>query len=257
MGESKRERDIMKLLPVLETLQEESGLRQSEIRDATDYSKSTTHRRLKKATKMGLVTKSDGVYHLSELGELATKKASEYVSAVNRAYDLREFVRTVNDADLDITQVSDAKVTRSSVANPVAPLVRLAEVTVNASEVRVVTNSIAPESFEVGRAEIRDGSLEVEMVVDRRTVESIRGSNWFGEELERDLRTGNFDLWVHEDDVPYQIGVMDDKLCLGAEDENRMPVAMLETGDENAVEWGMQKFESYRDDAERIEPSDV
>jgi len=257
MGESKRERDIIKLLPVLNTLRGEGGLRQSEIRDATDYSKSTTHRRIKKAVEMGLVFRNDGVYHLSELGERVSEKASGYVSAVDRAYELREFVKTVSDADIDITEVSDAEVTRSSSANPVAPLVRLAEVTVNASEVRVVTNSIAPESFEVGREEIRDGSLEVEMVVDRRTVESIRGSDWFGEELERDLRTGNFDLWVHEEDVPYQIGVMDDKLCLGAEDENRMPVAMLETRDEDAVEWGLRKFESYREDAERIEPSDV
>lgn len=257
MGKPKRGRDIIKLLPVLTILREQAGLRQSEIRDATDYSKSTTHRRIKKAVEMDLVTKEDGRYRLSELGEEVSEKASGYVSAVDRAYDRREFVKTVSDADLDITEVSDAEVTRASSANPVAPLVRLAEVTVNASEVRVLTNSIAPESFEVGREEIRDGSLEVEMVVDRRTIESIRGSDWFGEELELDLRTGNFDLWVHEEDVPYQIGVMDDKLCLGAEDENRMPIAMLETREENAVEWGERKFESYREDAELLTPSDI
>jgi predicted transcriptional regulator len=257
MRKTERGRDVIKLLPVLNTLRGEAGLRQSEIRDATDYSKSTTHRRTKKAVEMGLVSKNDGVYHLSELGERVSEKASEYVSAVDRAYDLREFVRTVNDADLDITEVSDAEVTRASSANPVAPLVRLAEVTVNASEVCVLTNSIAPESFEVGRERIRDGRSEVEMVVDRRTINSIRGSDWFGDELRRDLRTGNFDLGVHDEDVPYQIGVMDDRLCLGAEDENRMPVAMLETTDEDAVGWGKRKFESYREDAERIEPSDV
>jgi predicted transcriptional regulator len=94
-------------------------------------------------------------------------------------------------------------------------------------------------------------------VVDGRTIESIRGSEWFGEELEKDLRTGNFDLWVHDDPVPHQIGLMDGRLCLGAEDENRMPVAVLETEDEKAVGWARECFRRYRRRSDRLESTDV
>jgi predicted transcriptional regulator len=130
-------------------------------------------------------------------------------------------------------------------------------VTAEASEVRVLTNSVAPESFKVGREKMRRGEQEVEMVVDGRTMESIRGNDWFGEEARHDLRSGSLRLWVHEEDIPYQMGILDDRLCLGAEDEDRMPVAMLETENEDAVEWGERTFEEYRERSRRLEASDV
>jgi predicted transcriptional regulator len=92
------------------------------------------------------------------------------------------------------------------------------------------------------------------MVVDRRTVESISDSEWFGEELNKDLCTGNFDLWVHEQPVPYQIGVMDGRLCLGAENDDRMPVAMLETENKEAIEWAERVHSKYKDRSKKLEP---
>jgi predicted transcriptional regulator len=95
------------------------------------------------------------------------------------------------------------------------------------------------------------------MVVDRRTVESIVDSEWFGEELKKDLRTGNFDMWVHEEPVPHQIGVMDERLCLGAEDDDRMPVAVLETDNEEAVRWAKRVFGRYKDRSTRVTHADI
>jgi predicted transcriptional regulator len=36
-----------------------------------------------------------------------------------------------------------------------------------------------------------------------------------------------------------------------------MPVAMLETENEDAVEWAERTFEEYRERSRRLEPSDI
>lgn len=249
---------FVKLSPFLSELREsEEPLRQTELRERIDKSKSTTHRSVRKLEEIGVVRKQGAGYELTEFGVIVAEKTSAYVSEIETAERYGEFLDIVGETDLRLEDIKDAEVTRASRHNPVAPLVRLAEVTVDAEEVRVLTNSIAPESFDIGRKGIRGGEKTVEMVVDRRTIESIRGSEWFGEELEKDLNTGNFDLWVHEEPVPFQIGVMDGRLCLGAEDEDRMPVAMLETENEDAVGWAKEVLERYRNGSDRLEGSEI
>jgi predicted transcriptional regulator len=250
--------NAVRLSSSLRVLQEsDRPLRQSEIRERIGRSKSTMHRRVRRMEETGLISKAESGYRLTDLGEAVAKRTTRYIAEVETAREYEEFLSTVNSTKLPLSSIVDASVTRASSDNPVAPLVRLAELTADASEVRVLTNSIAPESFEVGRTKLREGEQEVKMVVDKRTIESIRGSEWFGEEVRKDLRTGNLTLWVYKGSVPHQIGVMDDKLCLGAEDDDRMPVAVLETEDKEAVNWAESVFGSYRDDAELITASDV
>ena len=208
---------------------------------------------------MELVSKDgngDG-YSLTGLGEAVAERTAEYVSEVRAAEEYEEFLDTLDRTDLRLTDIADAEVTRATHENPVAPLVRLAELTAEASEVRALTNSVAPESFKVGREKMRRGEQEVEMVIDGRTINSVRENDWFGEEARQDVRSGNLRLWVHEEPVPYQVGIMDGRLCLGAEDKDRMPVALLETGNEDAVEWAKRTFEEYRERSRRLEASDV
>jgi len=252
--------EVVKLSPVLRELDSSSQpLQQSEIRRRLDRSKSTTHRRVKRLEEMGLVFKNgdgDG-YVLTDLGEAVAEMTVEYVSEVRTAREYEEFLETLNETELRLADISDGKVTRAIPENPVAPMVRLAEVTSEASDVRALTNSVAPESFKVGREKMRRGEQEVEMVIDERVMETVHGSDWFAEEVRHDVRSGNLRLWIHENDIPYQMGILDDRLCLGAEDEDRMPVALLETENEDAVDWAESTFEEYRERSRRLEASDV
>jgi len=246
-------RRFISLHPFLLELRNSDGaVRQTELSDRTGKSKSTTHRGTKRLEEAGVVRKGGGGYVLTEFGRVVADRTCSYVSEIEAAEEYDEFLCVVRETDLPLECITEADVTRASEQNPVAPLLRVAEVAADAEDIRVLTNSIAPKGFEVGRQGIRKGEKSVEMVVDRRTVESMRGSRWFGEELRKDLRTEGFDLWVHEGPVPYQIGVMDGCLCLGAEDDDRMPVAVLETKEERAVDWAVSVFERYRGRAERL-----
>ena len=250
--------EVVRLYPALGVLEDADGpLHQSEIRDRLDASKSTTHRRMNRLNEMDFVVKEDDGYSLTELGEGVAERTAEYVSDVCAAHEYREFLDVLKGTSLSLSDISGAELTRATTDSPVAPLVRLAELTADASEVLALTNSVAPESFKVSREKMRDGEQEVEMVIDGRIMDSLRSNDWFGEEARQDLSAGTLRLWVHDEPVPYQIGVMDDRLCLGAEDEDRMPVAMLETENDAAVEWGRRVFEEHRERSRRLEPDDV
>jgi len=250
--------EVVKLSPVLRELDSSSQpLQQSEIRRRLNRSKSTTHRRVKKLDEMDFVSKNGDGYVLTGLGEAVAERTAEYVSEVRTAREYEEFLETLNETELRLADISDGKVTRAIPENPVAPMVRLAEVTSEASDVRALTNSVAPEIFKVGREKMRRGEQEVEMVIDERVMETVHGSDWFGEEVRHDVRSGNLRLWIHENDIPYQMGILDDRLCLGAEDEDRMPVALLETENQDAVEWAERTFEEYRERSGRLMKSDI
>lgn len=242
----------------LRKLNEADGpLRQSELCDRLDKSKSTTHRKMKYLEKEGIVEKSDGTYELTDYGEFIAMRTERYLSEMVDIEKYRDFLSTVADTELGLDFISGASVTHSTDGNPMAPLVRLTELTSRSEEILVLTNSIAPESFEIGRQGIREGTKTVKMIIDRRTLDSIRGSDLYGEELRKDLSTGNLSLWIHDEPIEYQIGVMDGVLCLGAEDENRMPVAMLETEDKEAVSWGKRVFKEFKSRSEMLYISDV
>lgn len=104
---------------------------------------------------------------------------------------------------------------------------------------------------------MRTGEQDVEMVVDPPTLDSILESNILGDSLGDGLETEDLSVWVHEEPVPHQIAIMDERLCLGAVDESGMPVAVLETENAAAVAWAHDFFEEHREASRRLEPGDV
>lgn len=249
---------ISRHLPLLLELRGKDGLRQSEIRDRLDQSKSTTHRNVKALTELDLVTKNESGYNLTELGRTVTREVEDCVSRLDAAYRYSEFLDTIQHSDLDIDDLTDAEVTQATETNPMAPLVRLAEITTTSTRVRVLTNSIAPRSFDVGREGVRSGDKDIQMVLDSRTIDTVQETRWYGEELVEDLETGNLEIHIHEEPAPYQIGVFDaEKLCIGAEDPEGRPKAMLTTTDTDAVSWAERTFKQYKQESEQLLPSDI
>lgn len=249
---------ISRHLPLLLELQGTDGLRQSELRDRLDQSKSTTHRNVKTLTELDLLERTEEGYRLTPLGEIVTQQVEDCARTVDVAHRYREFLPTVQRSELRLNHLTDSEVTHATDSNPMAPLVRLAEITTQANEVRVLTNSIAPRSFDVGRDGVRKGDKQIRMVVDSRTIDTVQETRWYGEELRKDLETGNLEIWIHEERVPYQIGLFDgEKLCLGAEDEEGRPTAMLETTNHDAIGWAEEAFEVYRSRSEQLLPTEI
>jgi hypothetical protein len=61
------------------------------------------------------------------------------------------------------------------------------------------------------------------------------------------LATDRFDLSVYDGEVPYYLGVLDETVQIGVEDENGMPRALLETDVEGLGEWASDTYAQYRE----------
>ena len=244
-------------LPLLLELRDsDSGLTQKEIGIQLDHPKSTVHRKIRHLEDMDLVRKSGSGYELTSLGSLVTDELEDCLLTVKTAAEREEFLDIVEDSDLRLEDLRDADVTRATEANPFLPRIRLAEVARDAEEARVLAGRMTPGGFEVGRTGIRDGTMNVELVIDSDVLDSFDVVGWYGEEVKQDLEDDGLEVWVH-DDVRYRLGVLDGKLCLGAEDENGMPNALLETTDDEAVGWAHDVFEEHRQESDRLTVSDV
>jgi len=250
--------DVIRREPVLSTLrQSDTVLRQSDLTARLDLSKSTAHRAIATLEDLDAIERVDGGYALTALGAVLADETSAYLTRIDRVGELAAFLDVIEELPFEIDDFEAYSVTHATVANPTAPMIRLAELTERSTTVRVVTSSIAPQSFDAGRHLLRQGELTSTMVLDRRAYDSLLGSERYGADLARDLQETPFSLYRHDDPIPFQLGLMDDTLCLGAEDQHRRPTALLETSADAAVSTGEALFERYRDRAERITPADV
>ncbi len=243
-------------LPVLVEIRDaEEGLLQRDLRDRLGQSKSTVHRKVKWLEDQGLVERDD-TYTVSQLGAVVTRKFESCAEEVEAAAEFVEFLDVVESTDLRIEDIRGGRVTRASEDNPFQPMTRLGELAVGVEDARVLTGSMAPQGFSVGRRGVRTGEMTLDLVVDTDIVDTVDVSGWYGEGLEEDLDSGNLEIWVHQD-VPHRIGVLDDELVLGTEDENGMPDALLETGEPSAVEWAHDEIDRYIEEARQLTTEDL
>lgn len=250
--------DVIRREPVLRTLRRsDTVLRQSDLVERLDLSKSTAHRAIGTLEDLDAIERVDGGYALTALGAVLADETAAYLTRIDRAGELAAFLDVIEDLPFEIDDFGEYSITHATVDNPAAPMIRLAELTEQSTTVRVVTSSIAPQSFDAGRYLLREGELTSTMVLDQRAYDSLLGSERYGADLAADLRETPLSLYRHEDPIPFQLGLMDETLCLGAEDRNRRPIALLETSADAAVSTGQALFERYRDRAERITPADV
>jgi len=248
---------VYKNLPVLlEVRDSDGGLTQKEIGRRLDHPKSTTHRKVRWLEEMNLVGKSGSGYELTDLGRFVTDEVENCRSKVERAMEFKEFLNVLTDSDLCVGEIEDATVTRVRDENPFEPMTRLAELVDGTEEGYVLARSMAPRGFAAGRESIRRGDTELEIVVDSDIPGYVDIADWFGEGIEDALETDRLKIWVH-DDIEYNLAVLDGKLCLGSEDENGVPDAILETTDERAVGWARDEIERHKEGSDRLTISEV
>jgi predicted transcriptional regulator len=243
-------------LPVLLEVRDSGSLTQKEIGRRLGHPKSTTHRKIRWLEEMDIVRRSDPGYELTELGRFVADKIEDCHSKVNAATEFEEFLGVVFDSGLSLDDIQDADVTRVRDENPFEPMTRLAELVDGVKEGYVLARSMAPRGFAAGRESIRRGNTDLEIVVDSDIPEYVDVGEWFGDGVESAIETDELKIWVH-DDIEYNLAVLDGKLCLGSEDENGVPDALLETTDEGAVEWAREEIERHKEGSERLTVSDI
>lgn len=149
----------------------------------------------------------------------------------------------------------ETTVTLPSQQDPLAPMDRAAEMEYAAARSRLLTHSLPDPCLSAHRHGITNGSHRLEAVVTQDVARTLAGTPhapWIGEALSTD----RLDVFVTGAEVPHVIGINDDTVYFGVDDEKGAPLALLETSDETVFVRAERTYERYRREALPLTPNE-
>jgi predicted transcriptional regulator len=225
----------------------ESGKDKRELVESLDCSRSTVDRSIRELESRGLVAYSAGEYHPTTFGRLALgeyRRFEERVETMKRLKPALEWL-PVEEFDLDFGCLTDAEVIVSTPSDPYAPANRHANVASQAEAFRALLPAVGLNQLEAGRASAVEDDQRQRIVVEPGVAEQLRKKPHYAEKIEEMLDTGLVEISVSEGAIPYFLGLYDEIIHVGVEDEDGIPRALIETDAEAVREWADSTFAEY------------
>ncbi|WP_135825989.1 helix-turn-helix transcriptional regulator [Halorussus ruber] len=225
----------------------ESGKDKRELVESLDCSRSTVDRSIRELESHGLVAYSAGEYRPTTFGRLALaeyRRFEERVETMKRLKPALEWL-PVEEFDLDFGCLTDAEVIVSTPSDPYAPANRHADVASQAETFRALLPAVGLNQLEAGRQSAVEDGQRQHVVVEPSVAEQLREKPHYAEKIEEMLDTGRVEISVSEGDIPYFLGLYDEIVHVGVEDEDGIPRALIETDAEEIREWADSTFAEY------------
>jgi predicted transcriptional regulator len=229
----------------------------AELRTDTGVSSATLSRVLRAFEDRDWIARSEQRYELTPPGVLVAVGFDDLLRLMEIERKLRGVWRGIPAAllELDVEWVVETAVTLPNRHNPLAPMDRAADIDYAAARSRLLTHALPDPCLGAHRRGITTGSHRLEAVVTRDVARTLAGTPhapW----IEDVLATDRLDVFVTDAEVPHVIGINDDTVYFGVDDEKGAPLALIETGDETVRVWAEWTFESHRREAFPLAPDE-
>lgn len=89
-------------------------------------------------------------------------------------------------------------------------------------------------------------------MVERSVAQVLQSKEEYADLVEEMEETGRIEIRVVNDSIPYYVGLLDETVQIGVEDDDGVPRALLETDSDEAREWAEQTYERYRQASEPL-----
>lgn len=228
---------------------------QGELRAKGDASSATVSRMLRSFEERDWVVRRSGSYELTPIGRFVTTdfvRLQEHLEAIERLQTIIEWVPS-EVVDLGVGCLVDATLTFSTATNPMAVVERATELGGGASRFRAVSHYLPMMCIDAHLLALGEGAQTLESVFSEELLETIARSRPEGSrQILAVLDSGRATLYAHEGDVPLVLGINDDVVYIGVENETGALVALIETSDETVFGWAEETFDVYRDGATQM-----
>jgi predicted transcriptional regulator len=148
-----------------------------------------------------------------------------------------------------VQALKGAQITSSTRSDPYAPVRRHVETVSSADRFRALLPTVGPNALESAKKRLQNGDAHHEVVVNSDVAELFRTQREYSELIQPLLETDHVDIHVSERRIPCYIGIVDGSVQIGANNENGIPHALLETDSQAAREWAKCLFEEFRAEA--------
>lgn len=220
--------------------------------DELAVSRSTIDRAVRELEMLDLVTYSGDGYAVTPIGELFTRRCIECLEAVDVALRVEDVLRWIppDDLDVDVRQFADARVVTPEPGDPYAMINRHVEVLEDAAVSRCLLPAIGLQGHQAAHENVVHGDAESELVVSADVATTLLEDPRYAPLTEDLLATDRFELYVSDEPIPFFLGVLDDLVQLGGDDDGE-PKALLETDAEAVRAWAHETIDAYRNASRR------
>ena len=212
-----------------------------------DSSRSTVQRNLSKLKKQGWIEDTRSGYTTTTVGGLLHRvfvTTNETTAVIQRMAPFFEAVDV--PLEIEIDRFNDALVTTPRPGQPNAPMKRLFETFDGADSVRGFIPVVSYLVVELFRRANRD-IAEHEYIVSDAVFSALREQNpteWMDESGKN--QSVRVTIQLYKGNIPYGLFISEERLALAAYDEIDRIRALVESTNEEAVEWGECMYETYR-----------
>lgn len=225
----------------------------SELAAGRSFSRRSVQRNLAEFADRGWVESGGGTYRLTVTGALVAEEHAAYVDALGRIEAFAPLFRHLPDREHapDPTWLDDAALTVATDDDPQAPVHRYVASVKRLDTARVrMLSPVLSRLFHEAHATLAARGAHTELVMPAPTVERARERNPV--EFLAVVRSGALSLYRCPDAFRVGLVLGDDRLLLGAYDEEMRLRALVESDDSQFHAWATELFERYRERSERV-----
>ena len=238
---------------ILKILNERGQLSNHELREQANSSRTTVQRNLESLVERGWVQNTNRTYELTLPGETVADRFIELVETVQTENRLQPFLTWVDrsDLNLDIELLADAELLVAEPGNPWSMINRHVECLKGMDHCRGFLPFTGLHASEAGHERVVNHGAESELVVTPEIADIHFSNSAYKELTEEMVETGRSDYFVYDGELPYCLVLIDGIAQVVVADGDE-PRAMLETDSEEVIDWAENKYESYKQQSEKV-----
>lgn len=228
----------------------------AELADELDLPRRSVQRHLGQFADRGWAESSGGTYRLTVTGELVVEEHVTYLDALDRIDAFGPFLRHLPDRTHapEPRWLEDATLTAATPENPQAPVREYLDSVraFDTERIRMIS-PVLSRLFHEAHAELAFDGVHTELVMSAETVRRARELN--PAEFAVVVSVGVLDLYRYPEGVSFGLTLGDDRLLMGAYDDEGQLKACVESANPEFVRWAGDLFERYRDASDPVGPS--
>lgn len=248
---------------VLKTLAD-GPLTRPVLHDETGISQPTLGRILGSFEDRNWVEQRRPEYALSPLGELLVEEFEDLLDTVETIQKLGDVVQQLptDEMDFDIRTFADATVWTPEPGDTVSHIRRMETVWFEADRRRLLGSTLGTASFDDRREQARRDfdrlkQMEVETIVSRAMLEQGMSDPEIRRMTLEHWDADQMKAYLYDGQIPLILAIADDTAMLAPTDENGIPTAVIETGNETIRSWVETQLDEYRKQSVELTIEDI
>jgi predicted transcriptional regulator len=200
-------------------------------------------------------------YALTSFGALVDDEFEELLETVETVQKLGDVVQQlpIEQMDFNLRELADATITTPEAGNVFGPVDRLTELFFGAERARILVHSAPPGTQEDHRnraKSFQESDRQVESINSAETLDRALSNPETARLIREGLESDRVTIYKYDGTIPFVLAVADDTTMLAPTDEHGVPVALIETENENIRSWVETTLDEYRERSTEVTVDD-